>query len=93
VVHLPANSLAVRAPSTQHAQLRVGIRRLAAPAHLAHVRVSARVLASEHLGPALALGQALAVRRRPVKHRARNALPRVAAAEASSSIPRLKKAR
>ena len=88
---LPANSQEGPAPNIPLAQARadsLGLVALQHPAHgrvLAHVPVSERAQDSEHV-------QAQAAHLRPVKPRARSAPVPEAAAEASNSTPRPKKA-
>jgi hypothetical protein len=88
---LPANSQAAHVRSILRAQALADLPGPAVRQLLAHVPVLARVPDSE-LAQALEHVRALAAHLRPAKHRARSARVREAEVEASSSIPRPKKA-
>jgi len=88
---LPVKSPAARAPSILRA---LAMQALAAPEPLARGPVLALALGSERPVPASARAPVPAEHHRPPeKLRARSAPPHAAAAEASSSTPRPKKAR
>ena len=88
---LPANLLEARDPSIPHAQAREDLRGPAARQLPAHGPALARAQDSEHAQD-LERAQAPAAHHRPAKLHARSARVREAAAEASSSTPRPKKA-
>jgi len=91
----PANSPAVRAPSTQLAPPPAALPAHLEPEHPAHVPVLAHAPALEHLVPvaSAALHVQVAHLRLPARPRARRVPHQEAVADARSSIPRPKKAR